>query len=192
MISGRRDRFARITKRLARIFLFLEPNHITFLSLILAIFGFLAFISQLFIPAFLFYSFAALLDAIDGEVARIKGKASPKGAYLDTIADRYVEFLMLFGFLFVEMPPFILNFDGWLLLVLFGSLLTTYAKASAKEKMNKEVRNCLLERGERVIILLFSILLLNFDKNTVTFVFVLLAFLTNLSAFQRILKALAS
>jgi len=192
MISKKRNRLAIITNKLAKPFLFLKPNHITGLSIILAVLGFLTFVSQHFIPAFLFYSFSVLLDAIDGEVARIKGKASPKGAYLDTIADRYVEFVILLGFLFVEMPPFILNFDVWLFLVLFGSLLTTYAKAAAKEKLNRKVVSCLLERGERGIILLFSVLILNFDKNMVTYIFVLLAFLTNFSAIQRILKALTS
>ncbi len=192
MISKKRNRLSKITNKLAKPFLFLKPNHITGLSIILAVLGFLTFVSQHFIPAFLFYSFSVLLDAIDGEVARIKGKASPKGAYLDTIADRYVEFVILLGFLFVEMPPFILNFDVWLFLVLFGSLLTTYAKAAAKEKLNKEIVSCLLERGERGIILLFSVLILNFDKNMVTYIFILLAFLTNFSAIQRILNALAS
>lgn len=192
MISKKRERLSKITNKLAKPFLFLNPDHLTILGIILSVLGFITFVSQHFILAFLFYSFSVLLDAIDGEVARIKGKASPRGAYLDTIADRYVEFIMLFGFLFIEMPPFILNFDVWLFLVLFGSLLTTYAKAAAKEKLNKKIGPCLLERGERGIILLFSVLILNFDKNIVTYVFVLLAFLTNLSAFQRISNALAS
>ncbi len=187
-----RNRLAIITNRLARFFLFLKPNHLTTLSLVLAILGFITFIFQYFLLAFLFYSLAVLFDAIDGEVARIKGETSLKGAYLDTIIDRYVEFVILLGFLFIEMPSFILDFNVWLFFVLFGSLITTYAKAAAKEKLDKEIVSCLLERGERVTILLFCVLILSLDKNIVTYVIALLAFLTNFSAIQRIAKALHS
>ncbi len=130
------------------------------------------------------------MDILDGAVARKHNKVTKLGGYLDTIFDRINEFLILFGFLFIEMPHVVFDFKIWAFLVLFGSLMTTYSKAAAMEKLGKTISFCLLERGERVILFLLSVLLLNVNPIFSVYVFILLAFLTNLSAFQRILYAI--
>ena len=72
------------------------------------------------------------MDFIDGAVARKKGLSTKKGAYCDTIADRYVESILLFGLLFVNLPIWYLPAYAWIFLVMMGSTMTTYAKAAAK------------------------------------------------------------
>ena len=69
--------------------------------------------------------------------------------------------------------------------------MTTYVKAAAKEKelVEKELKGGLLERAERLIILFIGILLAYFDKFYLTYIIVVLAVLTNISALQRIIIA---
>jgi phosphatidylglycerophosphate synthase len=118
--------------------------------------------------------------------------ASPRGAYLDTIADRYVEALLLLGFLFIGLPGVIFPSNVWLFLILFGSTMTTYAKAAASEKkiIDRELKGGLMSRGERMIIYAGALLILNFNWVWVTYILIGLAFLTNITAFQRIASAL--
>jgi len=127
---------------------------------------------------------------VDGAVARVTGKASRFGAYLDTIVDRYVEAIIVFGLLFIGLPEFFIPIYAWIFLYLFGSMMTTYAKAAAKEKEiipeGKELKGGILERAERLIILFIGIIAAAFNPMYLTYVIVLLAILTNISALQRI------
>lgn len=47
--------------------------------------------------AFLFLLFSGFLDTLDGSLARYYGKTSDKGAALDIVLDRIVEFAVIFG-----------------------------------------------------------------------------------------------
>jgi archaetidylinositol phosphate synthase len=130
---------------------------------------------------------SAFLDMVDGAVARVMGKVTKFGAYLDTLMDRYVEALIVLGLLFVGLPDFFLPSAAWLFIYSMGGMLTTYAKSAAKEKelVEKEIKGGLLERAERLIILFVGILLAIVDKSYLTYVIVALAVLANVSALQR-------
>jgi len=135
---------------------------------------------------------AAGLDFIDGAVARKKGLATKRGAYWDTIADRCVEAMLLFGLLFCQLPDFYLPAAGWIFLALFGSTMTTYAKAAAKEKglCDAELKGGLMSRGERLIAYFAIIILLPISLDWVAAILAALAILTNITALQRIEHAL--
>lgn len=189
MLYERRDRFSGIDRKIGKSFGFLPPNTWTMLSLVAAAFVFYFVLKEKFIFAALFFALAAFFDKIDGAVARYKNIATKKGAYLDTIADRYAELIAISGFLFIQMPSFILPFYAWLFLYLFGSMMTTYAKAAAKEKLGKDIRGGLLERAERMILLFAGLVLAYFSKSYFVYAIVLMAVLSNITAFQRIRKA---
>ena len=194
MLYGRRGIFdkylERVGKRLSRIGL--TPNQWTILSFVAALGGFYSIINQEFITAGFLFSLSFLLDLIDGAVAKAAGKATKVGAYLDTIVDRYVEFLLLFGLVFLELPPFIFSTKAWILLLLFGSLMTTYSKAAASEKglISGELKGGLIERAERSVLLIASLFLASLNTLYLTYVVALLAGLANISAIQRFFKAL--
>jgi phosphatidylglycerophosphate synthase len=143
--------------------------------------------------ALVFFALAAAMDFIDGAVARKKNLATKKGAYWDTISDRYVEAIILFALLFAELPEFYLPISAWIFLAIFGSTMTTYAKAAAKEKglSETELKGGLMSRAERLIVMLFAltILIIGFDF-VATIVIVILAIFSNIAAIQRIVKAL--
>ena len=78
----------------------LMPNHITFISLIVGITA-TYFLStgeriNLIIAGILIF-LSKILDAVDGEVARVKKLETKRGAWLDGISDRFKENLYFFG-----------------------------------------------------------------------------------------------
>jgi phosphatidylglycerophosphate synthase len=131
------------------------------------------------------------MDLIDGSVARVTGTVSKKGAYLDTVVDRYVEGIIILGLLFAGLPDFYLPVTAWLFIYFFGAMMTTYVKAAAKEKelVEKELRGGFLERAERLLILFIGILIASLDPFYLTYTIVVLAVLSNVTVLQRVWAA---
>jgi phosphatidylglycerophosphate synthase len=186
----RRERFGGLSERIGNAFakLRLSPNHWTALSLVFVAIAFYFLATESFLFAGLSFFVSIFLDIVDGAVARATGKASKKGAYFDTVVDRYVEGIIVFGLLFAALPMFIYPAFVWIFLYFFGALMTTYAKSAAKEKglVERELKGGLLERAERVLMLFGGIILAHFDPFYLTSVLVILAILTNVSAIERI------
>jgi archaetidylinositol phosphate synthase len=157
------------------------------LTIVPAIVALYFLVNSQFLYAAVFFILSGFLDMVDGAVARVMGKVTKLGAYLDTMMDRYVEALIILGLLFVPLPAFYIPASAWLFLYFMGSMMTTYAKSAAKEKeiVEKELKGGLLERAERLVILFVGILLAIIDVTYLMYVIVLLAILTNLSALQR-------
>ena len=135
---------------------------------------------------------AAFIDVIDGAVARVTGRVTNLGAYIDCITDRYVEFIVILSLLFITLPFFLVQSPVWIILIVFGAMMTTYAKAAAKEKelVDKEIKGGILERAERIFVLFIGITLAYFNPLYLVYVLALLAILTNLTTLQRIYIAI--
>jgi len=194
MLDLYKDSFKKLEKKVGRLFSFLpiSPNQYTLISIFFAIFSFYFLIKQNLILAIFFFLIAGFLDFIDGAVARYKNISTKIGAYLDTICDRYVEGILLLGMLFLPLPKILLPAYVWIFLILFGSLITTYAKAAAKEKelVKQELKGGLLSRAERIILLIISLILGIFNFSWMTYLLIAIAILTNFTAFQRINSAI--
>ena len=190
-----REKFNKLSVKIGLLFskIPLSANKWTMVSLIPAFVALYFLAQEEFLLAGAFFIVSAFLDLVDGSVARVTGTTSRFGAYLDTIIDRYIEAIIVFGLLFVALPEFIGPAYIWIFLYLFGSLMTTYAKAAAKEKglvpEGTELKGGLLERAERMIILFVGILIASISPLYLVYTIVLLAILTNVSALQRILIA---
>ncbi len=191
MLYALRERFRRISIKVGIVFskARLSPNHWMLLTLIPILFAFYFLVNEHFAEAALLFLLAAFFDLVDGSVARVTGKVTQTGAYLDTIMDRYVEAIIIFGLLFVSLPGYYLPAYIWLFIYLFGTMMTTYAKAAAKEKLDKDIKGGLLERAERMIILFFGILLADYSTAYLTYIIVFLAVVSNVTALQRMVKA---
>lgn len=196
MLTEIREKFKFLEDFLGNVFskTGLTPAQFTLMSIIFAFVSFYFLINLNFLLAFLFFISAGILDLIDGAVARIKGEVSKKGAYLDTICDRYVNGIALLGFLFLPLKFFILPSKIWVALSFLGSLMTTYAKAAAKEKelITEEIKTGLFGRSERVISITLAMFLGIFDINLVIYPIIILAILSNITALQRIFLAFRS
>ncbi len=181
------SRFVEIVGRIFSIF-GLTPNQWTFFSLIVVIAAAWFIVNLNFITAAILIGLSVFLDVVDGAVARQTGKVSASGGYFDTIVDRYIEAVIIFALLFVELPNFLIESKLWLFAYFFGSFMTTYVKACAKEKdlIEKELVGGFLGRAERMIFLILGMLLTTFSLNYLVYIIAMLAVLSNLSVLHRI------
>jgi len=194
MLYASREKFEKLSIKTGIIFskIPLSPNKWTILSLLVAIAAAYYLAKDLFIEAAVIFIIAGFLDIVDGAVARVTGRVTKFGAYLDTIVDRYVEAIIILALLFVSLPEtnFYFPIKFWVFLYLFGAMMTTYAKATAKEKEivpeGSELKGGILERAERLIVLFAAIVAAYFNPLYLSYAIVLLAVLTNFSALQRI------
>jgi len=134
------------------------------------------------------------LDIIDGRLARRSGRASDRGAFLDSVFDRYVDTLAFVGLAVYFRSTWVL----WVVLAaLLGSAMVSYARARA-EALFVDCRVGMFQRPERTVVLgfgtIFSVL---FDRifgylagvpedGLLIGVLCVLAVMTNISAVQRI------
>jgi phosphatidylglycerophosphate synthase len=137
------------------------PNQITILAVLLSILG-LALVRADLSMAFLAFLIAMFFDMLDGAIARGRGEATRLGAFLDGIADRIVEFLMLSAIFTLDMEMVIFPHQWWVVIILFfGSLMASFVKSYARyhdlmKKEETEKMPGILERAERVMFLLIS------------------------------------
>lgn len=194
MLFKRRERLAGLSNRIGMIFsrIPLSPNQWTLLTLLPASLAAFFIVKENFIMASLFTAFAGFFDMVDGSVARFSGKETKKGAYLDTVVDRYVEGVVILALLFASLPQIIFPAYAWLFLYFLGGMMTTYAKAAAKETglAPEGISGGILERAERLLLLLSGLLLAELGKIYLVYMLMLGAILANISAFQRIRAAL--
>jgi phosphatidylglycerophosphate synthase len=177
-----------------------SPDQVSWASLVV---GFLAGCLMAFgffgVAATLLFT-SAILDALDGYVARRTEKFSPCGEILDSSLDRYVDF-----FFFAGLIIFYRDSIAVMLITLFamlGSFMISYSSAKAQAMNIKPPRGS-MKRSDRLVYLIaggyFASLSINFFENsTNTFpsgipmvlVLLMIAVLSNISAVQR-LKTLA-
>lgn len=192
MLFQKRARFENVSSYIGKLFSAapVSPNQWTALAFLPAVLCAYLLLNGQFLLAASMLLLTGFVDMIDGAVARATGKASKKGAYIDTIADRYTELIILIPFLFIPLPAFFLPAYAWVFLYLAGGMMTTYAKAAAAEKGLGEIKGGMLERAERLLLLTAGIVLGSFSRILIVYVIAVAAIMANISALQRIFYAL--
>jgi len=171
----------------------LTANQITVFALLFAAAGFYASYLGLPFHALLLFLFAAAVDAIDGAVARFRKEVSDKGAYIDGIIDRLVEFLFIISFFFF-LPGNAVVFAGACLITIlfFGTCMTSFATAYAEHRHVADSKKIssqpgILPRAERLIALFASFILLAYGSAWAYLLLPLIALLCIVTFFQRFL-----
>ena len=156
------------------------PNILTFIGLGINIIGAYCYYRGYIFLGGITILFAGIFDILDGIVARARNLDSKIGAFIDSVVDRYSDFIILGGIL----TFFVLRGDNdsalLVLLVLSGSFLTSYIRAKSELIISK-CDTGLIQRPERIIILALGSLL-NYLNEALWF----LAVSTHLTAFYRI------
>jgi CDP-diacylglycerol---glycerol-3-phosphate 3-phosphatidyltransferase len=120
-------------------------------------------------------------DALDGAVAKASGTASKRGAYFDSVVDRFSDFLLFGGVAWYLAPR------GRIVLLPFAlaaaSSLVSYQRAKA-ESLGFDARGGVMERAERFVVLGFGLL---FSEWLVGVLWVMVT-LTAFTAVQRFVK----
>ncbi len=101
---------------------------------------------------------AAFGDMLDGSLARLSGRTSRFGAFLDSTVDRYSD-LLIFGGLLLHFAKE--SQGGWVVIclgIILGSFVTSYAKARA-ENLIEHCSVGVFERAERILTLALGSLL---------------------------------
>ncbi|HWJ60371.1 MAG TPA: CDP-alcohol phosphatidyltransferase family protein [Acidimicrobiales bacterium] len=161
----------------------IRADHLTLLGIAMAAAAAVAIGAGALRAGLLLLVLTALPDVLDGAVAKASGTASPRGAFFDSVADRFTDALLLLGvaWYLADTQP------GRLALlpmaVLGASMLISYERAKA-EALGYNAKGGLMERAERMIALGFGLL---FDSLLVPILWVMLA-LTLVTAGQRFIK----
>jgi CDP-diacylglycerol--glycerol-3-phosphate 3-phosphatidyltransferase len=123
---------------------------------------------------------SVLVDALDGTMARLRGESSDFGGFVDSVSDRYAEFITFGGLLYYFLSQE--NYAGVMMTFVAtgGSVLVSYVKARA-EGLGFTAKVGILTRVERYIVL---IPLLIFNQPYIAVI--LIAVLGNITALQRI------
>lgn len=123
---------------------------------------------------------ASVFDMLDGRVARLRGRETKFGAFLDSTMDRYSDMLLFMGLLILYAR---LDRTPYMVLVwvaAFGSFMTSYARARA-ESLIPDCTVGFLERPERLVLLMLGAL-----TNRMVAALWVIAVLSNLAAVQRV------
>lgn len=136
--------------------------------------------------------FTGTLDILDGKVARLINGDSRRGAFLDSVIDRYAEFFGYVGLI-------VFFGSGWrvwaTLFAVLGGMMVSYTRARA-EALGVRCEIGLLQRPERFVLLGFgsisssiAVHVFGGDHELLAVVVLLLAVLSNITAVQRIVYA---
>ena len=184
----------------ASVWIGLKPNQITILSLVFGIACAVCYMQRLFLLGSILLAVSAILDLVDGNVARKTNRKSDFGAVLDWIIDKYVDGLVLLGIglsgtavisQFLTVPSWV---DTAIVgLAIIGSLMNTfikpvtYAEIGYTKKEDGKISDPLegigfFGRPETILcLILFGLV------SQIWIAVILIAVCTNLSALQRIL-----
>jgi archaetidylinositol phosphate synthase len=192
--------FMAIAKRFSKV----DPNVLTWLSLVFAVIAGLFFyfsskefesVNFFLCAAVIFVSLNGLFDAIDGKVAKLTGKVSKKGDFLDHALDRYADVFMVGG----------LALSSWCdtrigLLAIVGMLLTSYMGTQSQAVGYQREYSGLLGRADRLVILmvtpviqhmlLYSNIQMPWDISLLGWVLIYFAVVGNITAVQRFYSTL--
>ncbi len=160
-----------------------SPNALTLIGLLLNVLVAVVLASGYPVAGGLLVLLANAFDMLDGALARITGKVSRFGAFLDSTLDRYEEALLYLGigvWLFSRGDGLLL-LAGYLAII--GSLLVSYTRARA-ESLGVGGEVGWLPRPERILLLALGLI---FHSYLLAPVLWLLAVFTNVTAVQRIL-----
>jgi archaetidylinositol phosphate synthase len=155
VLDGQRNKVDFALTPVAKKLINVNPNMISWVGLILAFLaGITLYMSGMkdqwhwmLIAGAVIVLISGYFDALDGKVAKLAGKASKKGDYLDHVFDRYADVLMIGG---VAISAWCNPYIGMAALV--GVLLTSYMGTQAQAVGAPRLYSGLLGRADRVVL----------------------------------------
>jgi phosphatidylglycerophosphate synthase len=165
----------------------IHPNFITLFSFLITSSGVIWILLKKPLIAFLWFLLSAPLDAVDGYVARISGKVSRFGAFLDSTLDRITDSLLFLSLIFVfGEDPFSFFF---LSLSLVCAYLISYMRARV-EGLGENLMEGLMSRYPRFVGFLILLLVWGiFGEMWFKFLLPVYFILLVITVFQRLILA---
>jgi len=160
VLDSQRENVDPLLMAIAKRFSKVDPNVLTWLSLVFAFIAGLFFyfsspsleLGNFYLyVAVLFVSLNGLFDAIDGKVAKLTNKVSKKGDFLDHALDRFADVFMVGG---LALSSWCVTRIG--LLAIVGMLLTSYMGTQSQAVGYKREYSGLLGRADRLALLMVA------------------------------------
>ncbi len=104
----------------------ITPVHVTFLFGICGLVAVFCIVNRFFIAAGFFLILKSIIDAADGELARLKKTPSYTGRYLDSVFDNVLNFLFLMSVCYISEATIWLSLLAFACLQLQGTLYNYY------------------------------------------------------------------
>ncbi len=112
---------------------YIHPNDVTIAALVMHVPIALLIATDHLVWAALLLVVFGLFDTLDGEMARLQGKVSDRGGFLDTVTDRIKELILYCGILYLFA---VTDQEPWVLLATIvacgASLITPFVKAKGE------------------------------------------------------------
>ncbi len=141
---------APMAKKLRKV----NPDLVSWLSLLFALIAGISFYfsnkPSFVLSGGIFVVLNSLFDALDGKIAKMTGKASKKGDFLDHTIDRYSDIFILVG---ITLGPLSRTSIG--LLAIIGVLMTSYMGTQADAVGVSRDYGGIAGRAERLVLLIF-------------------------------------
>jgi len=163
----------------------LKPIHITIFALVIGIVGAFCFYIEYHFTSLALLWLSGLMDALDGEMARLSDQTSQKGALLDIFFDRIVEIAYIFAFIGTATTESLLVLSVSIILSM-SVFLTVGAMSTKQSKKAFYYQAGLIERTEAFILFSLMIIFAQFS----TYIAYLFALLILVTVFQRLKEAL--
>lgn len=158
----------------------LSPNLLTFLGLLINIFGAVALAYGRWKIGGGLILFGGVFDILDGVIARTSGKVTKFGELLDSVIDRYSDLIILIGLIVFYSKAGNIKLVILTCITLLGTVLVSYTRAKA-ETIVPSCNIGLVERAERILLLFIGAVF-----NLMGIILWILAVLTHLTVFQRV------
>jgi archaetidylinositol phosphate synthase len=163
----------------------LTPNQISVIGILLAVLAAVSYwqwqhTTVLLIGAPFLLLASGFCDALDGALARIYGRTTIFGGFLDSLLDRYADAMVLSG---ITLGGLCDPLAG--LIAVVGSLVVSYARARAEAAGVKMETVGIAERAERMIMLVAASFLSIIWLEALGWSVIVLAIITNVTVLQR-------
>lgn len=189
MLSKFRQHISKIINPLARTIAKtgISPNTLTLLGLFSSIVYLIFILHKIYIISLAMVILAGFFDVIDGAVAKLTGKVTKIGEFLDSTLDRLSDAILIIGLIFMRFNIFVI------ILLLIFSFLISYVRAKGELLGLKIEGRGLIERAERIIFIVVIIVayMVNFEiANIIVLIFLVLTIVTFIDRTIFILRAL--
>jgi archaetidylinositol phosphate synthase len=186
MISKKKGKLAGLFRPFAKLLdrMHLSPNAVT-------VIGFL--LSLLIVPFTLLLDYAlagimiiaaGFFDALDGALARLTDRVTPRGGFLDSVLDRYSDAIIVLAIICAGLCGIV-----WGFVALIGSLLVSYSRARVEAFGVKRYVVGFAERPVRLLIIAVSFFLEYWYPSILNYAVIALAILTHLTVLERSILA---
>ena len=133
---------------------FVTPIQMTWVSALLFLSGAIAFGMGSYVVGAVIVLVGEIVDCVDGDLARITGRTSRWGAFLDSVLDRWTDAALILGLAYSDMDSLGVAAG----LALTASFLVSYTRARA-QSLGVDCPDGIGARDARVLILVIAALL---------------------------------